>query len=77
MAEVVVYGKPACVACDATHRTLKKHGIPFSTVDISQDTAALEKMKELGYQQAPVVFVGDDDHWSGFRPDRLKELILV
>jgi len=25
----------------------------------------------LGYLQAPVVMAGDD-HWSGFRPDRIK-----
>jgi len=27
--------------------------------------------KGLGYQQAPVVVAGED-HWSGFRPDRIK-----
>jgi glutaredoxin-like protein NrdH len=26
------------------------------------------------YLQAPVV-VADDDHWSGFRPDRIKALV--
>jgi glutaredoxin-like protein NrdH len=27
----------------------------------------------LGYLQAPVVVTGND-HWSGFRPDRIKAL---
>jgi glutaredoxin-like protein NrdH len=27
----------------------------------------------LGYQQAPDVEAGND-HWSGFRPDRIKAL---
>jgi len=27
----------------------------------------------LGYLQAPVVVAGTD-HWSGFRPDRIKTL---
>jgi glutaredoxin-like protein NrdH len=27
----------------------------------------------LGYLQAPVV-VAEHDHWSGFRPDRIKAL---
>jgi glutaredoxin-like protein NrdH len=27
----------------------------------------------LGYLQAPVVVVGND-HWSGFRPDRIRAL---
>ena len=35
--------------------------------------AALEQVKALGYLQAPVV-IADEDHWSGFRPDKIDEL---
>ena len=35
--------------------------------------AALEKVKALGYLQAPVV-ITDEDHWAGFRPDKIDEL---
>jgi glutaredoxin-like protein NrdH len=31
----------------------------------------------LGYLQASVVYAGPDNHFSGFRPDRLKALISV
>lgn len=41
--------------------------------DVSTDEAALEHVKSLGYMQAPVV-VTDDDHWSGFRPDKIATL---
>ena len=34
---------------------------------------ALEQVKALGYLQAPVV-ITDEDHWSGFRPDKIDEL---
>lgn len=70
---ITVFSKPACVQCDATIRTLDKHGLDYEVVDISADDEALESVKALGYQQAPVVFV-DGEHWSGFRPDRLKAL---
>lgn len=70
---ITVFSKPACVQCDATYRALKKHGLDYEVVDISQDDEALENVKALGYQQAPVVFA-DGDHWSGFRPDRIKAL---
>jgi glutaredoxin-like protein NrdH len=30
----------------------------------------------LGYSAAPVVVVGDE-HWSGFRPDRLRGLVTA
>jgi glutaredoxin-like protein NrdH len=72
---VTVYTKPACVQCNATYRALEKKGIAYQSVDISQDADALERLKALGYMQAPVV-VTDQDHWSGFRPDKIEELAL-
>lgn len=70
---ITVYTKPACVQCNATYRALDKHGIDYEVVDITEDAAALEAVKGLGYMQAPVVIAGDD-HWSGFRPDKITEL---
>ena len=68
---ITVYSKPSCVQCDATYRALNKQGLDYTSVDVSQDFEALEFIKDLGYQQAPVVMAGDD-HWSGYRPDRIK-----
>lgn len=68
---ITVYSKPNCVQCDATYRALAKHGLAYEVIDITQDAEALQTVKALGYQQAPVVFAGGD-HWSGFRPDRIK-----
>ena len=73
---VTVYTKPACVQCNATYRALDKKGITYQSVDISQDADALERLKALGYMQAPVV-VTEQDHWSGFRPDKIEELALA
>jgi glutaredoxin-like protein NrdH len=73
---ITVFSKPACVQCDATYRALNKHGLEYTVVDISTDAEALESVKALGYQQAPVVFA-DGDHWSGFRPDKIKALAAV
>ena len=70
---VVVYTLPACVQCDSTKRVLTKKEIPFNEVDLSQDPAALAMVRELGYSAAPVVVAGDE-HWSGFRPDKLSTL---
>jgi glutaredoxin-like protein NrdH len=70
---VTVYTKPACVQCNATYRALDKKGIAYETVDLSQDPAALDRVRALGYMQAPVV-VTEQDHWSGFRPDKIEEL---
>jgi len=70
---VTVYTKPSCVQCKATYRALDAKGIEYTVTDLSTDQAALEQVLALGHMQAPVV-VTDDDHWSGFRPDKIDEL---
>ncbi|KAD3720537.1 MULTISPECIES: glutaredoxin-like protein NrdH [Arthrobacter] len=70
---VTVYTKPACVQCNATYRALDKKGIVYQSVDMSQDPEALERVRAMGYMQAPVV-VTEQDSWSGFRPDKIEEL---
>ena len=70
---ITVYTKPSCVQCDATKRALAKAGLDYAEIDLTQDSDALEAVKALGYQQAPVV-MADGDHWAGFRPDKIKVL---
>jgi glutaredoxin-like protein NrdH len=72
---ITVYSKPACVQCTATYRALDKQGIEYEIFDVSVDEKALETVKALGYLQAPVV-VTEDDHWSGFRPDKIATLAV-
>lgn len=74
--EITVYTKPACVQCNATYKALDKAGLEYRVVDISEDPEARDYVMALGYLQAPVVVAGDD-HWSGFRPDRVKALVVV
>ena len=52
---------------------MDKQGLEYDVVDISEDSEARDYVMALGYLQAPVVVVGDE-HWSGFRPDRIKAL---
>lgn len=73
MTTITVYSKPSCVQCTATYRALDNKGLEYAIVDITQDEVAHARVLGLGYLQAPVV-VADDDHWSGFRPDKINEL---
>lgn len=80
--DITVYSKPRCPQCDATARLLKKMGAPYTKVDVTEDDVAYAFVKNMGYQQVPVVVVvrdrhattGDNivEHWSGFNPDRVK-----
>ena len=70
---VEVLSKPGCVQCNATYRMLDSKGVPYRVVNMAEDPEALERAKNLGYTQAPVVIAGDD-HWSGFQPDKINGL---
>lgn len=72
---VTVYSKPSCPQCSATYRKLDEKGIKHEIIDISQDESALAYTKELGYLQAPVVVAGEE-HWSGYRPDKIESLVV-
>lgn len=73
---ITVYTKPACVQCNATYKALDKVGVDYDIIDISENDEARDFVMALGYLQAPIVVAGDD-HWSGFRPDRIKALAVA
>lgn len=71
---ITLYTKPACMQCNATKKALDRAGLEYTTVDISMDDEARDYVLALGYLQAPVVEV-DGEHWSGFRPERIRGLV--
>ncbi|MFF8817299.1 glutaredoxin domain-containing protein [Leucobacter sp. NPDC015123] len=75
MTTVRVYSKPNCVQCTMTKTLLDAFEVPYVLEDITEP-GNLAAVKELGFLAAPVVTVGDsaDDMWSGFHPDRIKEI---
>lgn len=74
---VTVYTRPGCQQCRATERQLNQQHIPYRTVNLAEHPDALEKVKALGYQQAPVVVTANGRHWSGYRPDQIDSLVLA
>lgn len=73
---IVIYTTgPECMRCTMTKRLLTQNHVDFVEVDIRASPAAREYVvDDLGYAEAPVVVVSDEDHWSGFRPDKLGAL---
>jgi len=49
-------------------------GVEYERIDISTDPDAREYVMALGYLQAPVVYAGPEQHFSGYRPERLRAL---
>lgn len=71
---ITVYSKPNCVQCTMSRRVLDAKGLVYQLVDVTENDAALEYVKELGYLTAPVVVVSEHDHWGGFRPDQIDRV---
>ncbi len=71
---ITVYSKPGCVQCTATCRALDQRKISYRVIDISKDEPSLSIVREMGYMQVPVI-VTENDHWSGFRLDKINTLL--
>ena len=74
MSDITVYTNPNCVQCDQTKKFLERNNLSYSTVDLSEDAAALEMVLGLGFKAAPVVIAGKEK-WSGFKLDKLNTLV--
>jgi len=70
---IIIYTKDNCVQCNATKNAMDKKGIDYQLVNLDSEPAAVETLKSLGYRQVPVVMTADQ-HWSGFRPDKISAL---
>lgn len=78
MTKIIVYSTPSCMACRSTQTAFDKAEIAFEKIDLTQDTAALDRLRDNGYYAAPVVEVYNNDAltdiWVGFRPDKISQL---
>lgn len=43
---VTIYTTPTCAPCRAAKSRLTREGIPYATVDLTEDDAALARLKE-------------------------------
>lgn len=57
---LTVYSKPTCLYCEKAKSFLKRHKIPFETIDVSRDAAALDHLKERGLLTVPQIFHGGE-----------------
>ncbi|TFH68165.1 glutaredoxin family protein [Cellulomonas sp. HD19AZ1] len=74
-----IYTTPGCVQCTATQRAMTAAEVPYRVVDVTQDRAAGDFVRGLGYTSAPVVVTERNvpglvsgNHWSGYRPDVIR-----
>lgn len=65
---------PTCVQCNQTKRILDGQNIPYIEFDLRNHPALADLFKTAGHLTAPVV-IAHDQIWSGFRLEKLKDLI--
>lgn len=69
--EITVYSRPDCQPCKAVARKLDQLGAQYVKVDVTEDPAAAERLRSLGYTSTPVTVVGEH-HKHGYAPEWLK-----
>ncbi|SDZ16137.1 glutaredoxin-like protein NrdH [Evansella caseinilytica] len=75
MGKVTVYTKNGCPQCDMTKVVLTGEGIAFETCNIEEDQKAYDYIvNTLNLRQMPVVVADGLEPFTGFQPDKLKEL---
>ena len=58
---VTVYTTQYCPHCTRAKNLLKRKNIIFKEVDVTDDTAAREKIeKQTGWMTVPMIFIGDE-----------------
>lgn len=67
---VILFTKPSCGGCIASKRHLDRRGIGYETRSAIEHQ---EYLRSLGYMQAPVI-VTEDDHWSGYQPNKIDKI---
>lgn len=70
---IIIYTKDNCIQCNATKNAMDRNGIAYQLINLDAQPEAVDRLKSLGYRQVPVV-MADDEHWSGFRPDKIASL---
>ena len=76
--EIVMFSPTtSCVQCNATMPALDAMGITYRVVKVADDdTESRDQLRELGFQQFPILKT-PIGNWSGFRPDKINQLIAA
>ncbi len=57
---VKAYWQPGCTSCLRMKEFLAKHGVPFVSVNVLEDTGAFEELAALGVRSVPIIRRGSD-----------------
>lgn len=61
--------------CEFTKKFLTENGLQFKERDVFESEKFKEEVVELGFTSLPVVVADGHEPFSGYRPDKLDELL--
>jgi conserved domain protein len=61
--------------CAFTKKFLTENGLQFEERDVFESEKFKEEVVELGFTSLPVVVADGHEPFSGYRPDKLDELL--
>ena len=61
--------------CEFTKKFLTENGLQFEERDVFESEKFKEEVVELGFTSLPVVVADGHEPFSGYRPDKLDELL--
>ena len=75
MKKIKVYSTPTCPYCVMAKDFLKKKGVKFEDIDVSEDEEAGEELvKKTGQYGVPVIEIGND-LVIGFDKEKIESLL--
>mgnify|MGYP003351047083 CR=1 FL=1 len=54
---ITVYSKPNCPYCDRTKIWLEHNNLPYQTINVLEDSNALEFIKAQGHKTVPQIYL--------------------
>ena len=69
-----LYTLPDCSYCAQIKQFLTDSNLTYEEINLETDTAGQEFMESRGYTALPVTVIGNHEI-SGFRPDKIKEIL--
>lgn len=73
--KVTIYTTPGCMQCKTLLSKLDREKVIYDVMNLEQHPELTEQFKELGMTQAPIVLTSDEFSFSGFRPDKINQLV--
>lgn len=70
---ITIYSRPDCQACKLTKRVLKRRGLDYHEIDLTNEPELTAELQARGHSALPVV-ITDTDEWHGMNPAKLRAL---